>query len=55
MSDDTPWKDEIDAALVIRHLGTADSFASPKAAIDALLEWEASVAVYFHETQEQKG
>jgi hypothetical protein len=35
-----PWRDAIDDALVCAYLGTADSFASPREALAALIAWE---------------
>ena len=41
------WKQAVDEALVIAHLGTADSFESPMKAINALLKWSEDLGAYF--------
>lgn len=40
-----PWRDAIDAELVCLHLGTADSFPTAQAALDALINWHIATAL----------
>lgn len=39
-----PWRDEIDTALIVREIGTADTM-TPREAIGALMDWEVMVAL----------
>ena len=41
------WKCVVDEALVISHLGTADSCGTPKEALNKLLVWSEGVGAHF--------
>lgn len=40
-----PWRDAIDDALICTHIGTAESFPTAQAALDALIIWHVRVAL----------
>ena len=40
-----PWRDAIDEGLVCAHIGTAESFPTAQAALDALINWHIATAL----------
>ena len=45
LAQPNPWRDAIDAELICTHIGTAESFPTAQAALDALINWHIATAL----------
>ena len=54
LAEATKWERAVDEELIVRHLGTTDSFESPKKAMQALSQYDYDLGVYFAKQEAQE-